>query len=147
MLTYRVYYSSLDDAEVADMLNEEVEDGDEDNLRKQHMYVYYIISLLGQYPVDTIFWLNCKYNFCYRLNLQRDDEAEIEAIKAGVMGGFKRRVGNYDDESEAALAAAARRAAARMRRSTWMVHFSHYHTVFYLGLASCAYDSFYGTFL
>jgi hypothetical protein len=43
-----------------------------------------------------------------------DDEAEIEAIKAGVMG-YKRK-GDFDDDLEAQLAAAARRANARMRR-------------------------------
>ena len=50
--------------------------------------------------------------------MRKADEEEIEAIKAGVMGGYKRRAGDFDDESEALLAAAQRRAQARMRRGT-----------------------------
>lgn len=46
-------------------------------------------------------------------NIRHDDEVEIEAIKAGVMG-YKRK-GDFDDDLEAQLAAAARRANARMR--------------------------------
>lgn len=73
------------------------------------------ISLANLDPA-RVWFSDYAFSSPLRLNLQRDDEEDLEAIKLGVMGGYKRKAGAYDDESEALLAAAARRAAARYRR-------------------------------